>query len=59
MDKDDVKAWAGVVSAVLSAVFLAEKVIDRTCDLFSRFASAKKNSSKQAAMDDNENRMIM
>ena len=58
MDKNEVKAWAGVITAVLGAVFLAEKVIDKTCCLFSRFTSAKNSSCKQAETDDDVNGII-
>ena len=42
MDKNEVKEWAGVFTTILGAVFLAEKVIDKTCCLFSRFNTGKK-----------------
>ena len=58
MNKNEVKAWAGVVTAVLGAVFLAEKVIDKTCCLFSRFASVKKNSHQQTETDGDEHTII-
>ena len=52
------KVWAGVVTAVLGAVFLAEKVIDKTCCLFSWFTSAKKNSCQQTETDDDRRTVI-
>lgn len=58
MDKNEVKAWAGVVTAVLGAVFLAEKVIGKTYCLFSRFTSGKKNSCQHPETDDDEHTII-
>ena len=34
IDKDEVKAWAAVITAVLGVVYAAEKVIEKGCSLF-------------------------
>jgi len=51
MDKNEVKAWALVVSAVLGAVLAAERVIEKTHSLFCRFSSNKRQCSKQTELD--------
>ena len=52
MDKNEVKAWALVVSAVLGAVLAAERVIEKTHSLFCRFSSNKKRCNQQTRLDD-------
>jgi len=52
MDKNEVKAWALVVSAVLGAVLAAERVVEKTYNLYCRFAPTKKRGNGQT--DSNE-----
>lgn len=50
MDKNDVKAWALVVSAVLGAMLAAERVVEKTHSLFCRFSYSKKRCDSQSEL---------
>ena len=45
MNKEDVKAWAVVATAVLTTVYTLEKVIDRGIALATRIKFAKRHAA--------------
>lgn len=48
MNKEDVKAWAVVATAVLTVVYTIEKVIDRGIALATRIKFAKRHAANLA-----------